>query len=108
MGDSLESLVLRQALGERKRGSQRLPGASGVLMIPVPVAGRLTSVKGVDAAESVPGVTSVEISIPIGESVKPTPDGDRYLGFIFARSSESSEVVDALRTAHDQLDITVA
>ena len=108
MGDSLESLVLRQALGERKRGSQRLPGASGVLMIPVPVAGRLTSVKGVDAAESVPGVTSVEISIPIGESVKPTPDGDRYLGFIFARSSEPSEVVDALRTAHDHLTIVVS
>lgn len=108
MGDSLESLVLRQALGERKRGSQRLPGASGVLMVPVPAAGTLTSVNGVDAAESVPGVTSVEISIPIGAQVEPTPDGDRYLGFIFARSQEPSEVVDALRAAHDRLTIVVS
>ena len=107
MGDSLESLVLRQALGERKRGSQRLPGASGVLMIPVPAAGTLASVHGVEAAESVPGVTSVEISIPVGAPVEPTPEGDRYLGFIFARSKEPAEVVDALRTAHAQLEITV-
>ncbi len=107
MGDSLESLVLRQALGERKRGSQRLPGASGVLMIPVPASGTLTSVSGVDAAGSVPGVTSVEISIPIGAHVQPTPEGDRYLGFIFARSDTPSKVVEALRTAHAQLDIVV-
>ena len=107
MGDSLESLVLRQALGERKRGSQRIPGASGVLMIPVPAAGTLKSVAGVVAAESVPRVTSVEISIPPGAPVEPTPDGDRYLGFIFARSDETSKVVDALRTAHAQLDITI-
>jgi biotin carboxylase len=107
MGDSLESLVLRQALGERKRGSRRLPGASGVLMIPVPAAGTLTAVDGVGAAESVPGVTSVEISIPTGAHVEPTPDGDRYLGFVFARSAEPKDVVAALREAHDRLTIVV-
>ncbi len=107
MGDSLESLVLRQALGERKRGSHRLPGASGVLMIPVPAAGTLTSVTGVDAAESVPGVSSVDISIPIGAPVEPTPNGDRYLGFVFAKATEPSDVVDALRKAHAHLEIVV-
>ena len=108
MGDSLESLVLRQALGERKRGSKRLPGATGVLMIPVPSAGTLTSVDGISEAQSVPGVTSIEISIPVGADVKPTPDGDRYLGFVFARSQTPSEVVEALRAAHDRLDIVVS
>jgi biotin carboxylase len=107
MGDSLESLVLRQALGERKRGSKRLPGASGVLMIPVPGAGTLTGVDGMAEAASVPGVTSIEISIPVGAHVKPTPDGDRYLGFVFARSQRPSDVVEALRTAHDRLTVTV-
>lgn len=107
MGDSLESLVLRQALGERKRGSKRLPGASGVLMIQVPAAGTLSSVTGVEAAESVPGVTSVEISIPIGTGVQPTPDGDRYLGFVFAKAGQPDEVVEALRAARDRLDIVV-
>jgi biotin carboxylase len=107
MGDSLESLVLRQALGARKRGSRRLPGASGVMMIPVPAAGTLTSVEGVESAKSVPDVTSIEISIPVGAQIEPTPDGDRYLGFIFARSTEPSEVVAALRKAHAHLDITV-
>jgi biotin carboxylase len=107
MGDSLESLVLRQALGERKRGSSRLPGASGVLMIPIPAAGTLTAVNGVEAAKTLPGVTSIEISIPIGSEVQPTPEGDRYLGFVFARSAEPSEVVEALRSAHRRLTIVV-
>ena len=107
MGDSLESLVLRQALGDRKRRS-RFPGATGVLMIPVPRAGTLTSVDGIAEAESVSGVTSIDISIPVGANVKPTPDGDRYLGFVFARSQNPSEVVEALRAAHDRLDIVVS
>ncbi len=108
MGDSLESLVLRQALGRRKLGSTRHPGASGVLMVPVPTKGTLTSVRGLEEAESIPGVTSIEISIPVGAEVQPTPEGDRYLGFVFARARTPSEVVEALRAAHDELDIVVS
>ncbi len=108
MGDSLESLVLRQALGRRKLGSTRHPGASGVLMVPVPTQGTLTSIRGLEEAESIPGVTSIEISIPVGAEVQPTPEGHRYLGFVFARARTPSEVVEALRAAHDQLDIVVS
>ncbi len=52
-------------------------------------------------------MTSVEISIPLGAHVEPTPDGDRYLGFVFARAAEPSSVIEALRTAHARLTITV-
>jgi biotin carboxylase len=107
MGDSLESLVMRQALGRRKIGSARLPGASGVLMIPVPAAGTLARIEGIEAARAVEGVTGVEVSVPIGAQLVPVPDGDRYLGFIFARGAEAPDVVESLRTAHESLTVTV-
>lgn len=36
-------------------------------------------------ALAVDGVVGLEITIPINEPVVPLPEGNRYLGFIFAR-----------------------
>jgi hypothetical protein len=40
--------------------------------------------------------------------VTPLPEGDRYLGFLFARASTPAEVEHALRAAHASLTITIA
>ncbi len=108
MGDTLESLVLRHALGVRKRGFRRIEQATGVMMIPIPERGTLERIDGLDAARSVPGVTGIEIAIPIGSEVVPVPDGDRYLGFIFARAATRDDVVEALHTAHDEVTLVIA
>jgi biotin carboxylase len=108
LGYSLESLVLRQALGSRKRGMTRTPEATGAYMIPIPRAGLLQEVRGVDEARAVDGVWSVEISAPIGSAVAPPPDGDRYLGFIFARAHRRSDAVAALRRAAAHITVVVA
>ena len=34
-----------------------------------------------------PGVTDLEITIAAGRAVAPVPEGNRYLGFVFARDS---------------------
>lgn len=107
MGDTLESLVLRQALGSRKEGLRRFGQASGVMMIPVPEPGILDRVEGLTAAESIPGVTGIEITISTGSEVSPAPEGDRYLGFIFARAATREAVIDALHAAHDELTVVV-
>lgn len=103
LGTALEVLVLRHALGMRKAGLHLRPGASGVMMIPIPGAGVLGGVTGIEDARSVAGVTDVVISLPVGSRVVPLPEGDRYLGFIFARGSRPEEVEEALRTAHAAL-----
>ena len=54
---------------------------------------------GQDRALAVDGVVGVEISIPPGRPVVPLPEGDRYLGFIFARAGTPDDVVEALRHA---------
>jgi biotin carboxylase len=105
-GVTLEELVLRHALGlaiDPRR--ERL--AAGVMMLPIPAAGRLVAVHGQDEARAVPHITALEISIPLGGQVRPLPEGDRYLGFLFARASDPAAVEDALRTAHARLEVVI-
>ena len=102
-GITLEELIITHALGlpvtQAKPGYQ----ASGVMMIPVPGAGILHSVHGVEMAGSTPGVTELVIEPLLGEQLVPLPEGDRYLGFIFARGETPEAVETALRRAHAAL-----
>ena len=77
------------------------------MMLPIPRAGRLVAVHGQDEARAVPDVTALEISIRHGGEVRPLPEGDRYLGFLFARARTPAEVEEALRTAHAHLDVVI-
>jgi hypothetical protein len=81
--------------------------AAGVMMIPIPRAGVLRAVEGVDGAEAVPLIESVTISIPVGEKVVPLPEGNEYLGFIFAKGETPAEVEDALRESHRQITFMI-
>ncbi len=77
------------------------------MMIPIPNAGTLEGVGGVDEARSVPGIAGIVITIPRGHRVVPLPEGDRYLGFLFARADTPEEVERALRIAHGRLEIAI-
>lgn len=107
MGTSLEELILSVALG-RGRPPARQPGASGVMMLPVPRPGVLEAVDGIEKARRVEGIGEIDITIPPGTRVSPLPHGDRYLGFVFASGSTPDEVVDRLRRAEAALDIRIA
>jgi hypothetical protein len=79
----------------------------GVFMLPVPRPGVLRAVEGRAAAAAVPGITGLTITIPAGQQVLPLPDGDRYLGFIFAEAGTRQEVEQALTAAYDRLRIVI-
>ena len=103
-GRSLEQLILANALGEHvPAGNQKPRRPCGVFMLPVPRAGVLRSVEGRADAEAVPGITGVTITIPVGRRVRPLPDGDQYLGFLFAEGGTPAEVEMALTTASQRL-----
>jgi biotin carboxylase len=106
-GVTLEELVLRHALG-LPVDPRRERVAAGVMMLPIPAPGRLVAVRGQDEARAVPGITALEVSIRPGGEVRPLPEGDRYLGFLFARASTPAAVEDALRTAHAHLEVEIA
>lgn len=100
---SLEELVLRQAVGWPLPSLEREAGAAGVLMIPVPRAGRLQEVQGIAEARAVQGIDDVVITAHRGQELVPWPEGSRYPGFIFARAGSPAEAEQALRTAHRRL-----
>jgi biotin carboxylase len=102
---SLENVILRSACGLRLGAIDLFDSASGVYMLPVPAPGVLRGVEGIDRAMSIPGITGVTISVPVGERLTPLPEGDRYLGFIFARAGTPDEVDAALRQAELQLRV---
>jgi len=106
-GISLEEVVLRHALGLGTTGLARERAAAGVMMLPIPRAGVLRAVTGIDAARQVRGIVDVALTIPRGAEVVPPPEGDRYLGFLFARRATASGVEAALRRAHRRLTIEI-
>jgi biotin carboxylase len=102
-GISLEELILRQAVGLEIGSPVREEKARGVMMIPIPVAGIFKGVAGVEAAQSVEGIDRVEVTAKINYPVRRLPEGDSYLGFIFAHGNDPAFVEAALREAHEKL-----
>ena len=107
LGTSLEELILRHALGRPLRETGRQPGAAGVTMLPVPRAGSLRGVHGQEAARAVPGVAGLEITARPGTTLRPLPEGDRYLGFLFAQGDAPEDVERTLRRAQELLEVEI-
>jgi biotin carboxylase len=105
-GVSLEEMVLAAALG-RRPVTPYLGCPSGVLMLHAERAGTLRAVDGRAEAAAVPGITGLTITIPVGQRVCPLPDGDRYLGFIFAEGDTPEDAAAALRAARNRLHISI-
>jgi biotin carboxylase len=106
-GLSLEELILLHALGRPLESLERERPAAGVMMIPIPRAGRLAGVRGMDEAAAVDGVDEVAITMHPGQEVIPLPEGWQYLGFIFARADTPDAVEQALRQAHARLHVVI-
>jgi biotin carboxylase len=102
-GMTLEEVILRHALGYPLASPPRPPRPAGVMMIPIPRAGRLEAVRGQDVAATVAGVEEVAITAHVGQTLVPLPEGWQYLGFIFARAENPEAVEAALRDAHARL-----
>jgi biotin carboxylase len=109
-GASLEELVLGNALGLSAPFPSSGPDTArpcGIFMLPVPRPGVLRAVEGREDAAAVPGITGLTITTPIGQRVLPLPDGDRYLGFVFAEADTPDEVEKALTAASGQLRMVI-
>jgi len=107
VGVSVAELVLRHAVGMPV--SIATPdGASGVMMLPVPAEGVVVDISGVDDARSVRGVQDVTITARVGDTVAPLPEGNTYMGFVFATAADADTVIRALRSATDRIRFRIA
>ncbi len=67
----------------------------------------LQAVHGRTDAAAVPGITGLSITIPVGQAVQPLPEGDRYLGFLFAEAATYQQVEEALCAARRRLRVVI-
>ena len=104
---SLEELILSHAVG-RTPPYERESRAGGVMMIPIPTEGILRAVEGLDEARAVQGIEDIEITLPLKHTLVPLPEGNSYLGFIFARGETADAVELALRRSHAELRFHIA
>ena len=104
---SLEALSLALAMG-RPVAVRPPEEARGVMMLPIRQAGVLRRVEGIMAAARVTHIETVDIAIREGNELTPLPEGNQYLGYIFARGPTPGAVTRALREAHARLNIVVA
>ena len=102
-GLTLEEVLVAHAMRRPLSDLRREARASGVMMLPIPSRGILHGVAGEDQARAVPGVQDVVITAPRGRELVPLPEGDSYLGFLFARGETPEAVEAALREGHRRL-----
>jgi biotin carboxylase len=107
MGTTLEALILRNAVGMDKPELRREPVASGVLMIPIPREGTFVEIRGLESIREIPHISAIDITAIPGNVIEPPPEGDRYLGFVFARAESPALVEGALRQAMATMEVVV-
>lgn len=107
LGESLEVLILRAALGWDQTVAPPARPATGVLMLPIPSTGTFLTLEGVDRARRVAGIDEIELTVSEGTRVAALPEGDRYLGFVFASMDTPAAVEKSLRTAAAELTVVV-
>jgi biotin carboxylase len=104
---NLEQLTVSLAIGKPIQPAP-IEQSRGVMMIPIRQAGLLRRVEGILAAQKVPHIEKIDITISEGHELIPLPEGNQYLGFIFAQADTSDAVTAALREAHAKLKFVTA
>jgi biotin carboxylase len=77
--------------------------ARAVMMIPVREKGLLRRVEGLLEASRVEHIDKIDIIIREGHELMPLPEGNQYLGYIFASAETSELATSAIREAYEQL-----
>ncbi|WP_198263560.1 ATP-grasp domain-containing protein [sulfur-oxidizing endosymbiont of Gigantopelta aegis] len=104
---TLEALSITLLVGQKVQVSKP-QGSRGVMMIPIPKEGILRKISGLDSARKVNFVEKVDIIIAKGHKLIPLPEGDQYLGYIFARADTPAEVTKAIRDAHAKIQFAIS
>ncbi len=82
--------------------------ARGVMMIPIRQKGLLKRVEGLLEANKIKHIDKIDIIIRQGHELLPLPEGNQYLGYIFASADRPEQVTAAIREAYSLLKFVTA
>ncbi len=74
--------------------------ARGVMMIPIKQKGLLKRVEGLLEANKMKHIDKIDIIINEGHEMIPLPEGNQYLGYIFASADSTQQVTKAIRACY--------
>ncbi len=104
---NIEELAILLAIGQPVEVN--MPArARGVMMIPVMKKGLLKRVEGLLQANKVKHIDKIDIIISQGHELVPLPEGNQYLGYIFASAETAEQVTAAIREAYANLKFVTA
>jgi biotin carboxylase len=107
LAEPLESIVIRSALGVTTDFAPPAKPATGVMMLPIPAEGVLSEISNVDEALKIDGIDDIELTVVPGRAVRRLPEGDRYLGFVFASGMTPADVERSLAQAAAMIDVAI-
>jgi len=108
LGEDIHPHVLRLALGEAEELPKQQPGAAGAMMLPIPKAGKLRAIRGLDRARQVKGIEDVILNTSPGEIIVPFPEQSCYVGFLTASGENVEQVEEALSEAASLIELDLA
>ena len=104
---NVEELAISLAID--RPGEVNMPEqARGVMMLPVKNKGLLKRVEGLLEANRVKHIDKIDIIISAGHELVPLPEGNQYLGYIFASAETPEQVTSAIREAYAKLKFVTA
>jgi len=77
-------------------------------MLPITRGGILRRIEGIMAARAVPWIEDILIDRRDGYELVPLPEGNSYLGFMFARAPTPAQAEESLRMANARLKVITA
>ena len=103
---NLEELAVRLAINEHVE-SNKPEQKLAVMMLPVTEKGMLRRVEGLLDARKVEHIDMIDIVISEGHEVIPLPEGNQYLGYIFASGNNRDSVLDSIHDAYSRLKFII-
>lgn len=103
----IEELAISLAIGQPVEFNMA-EQARGVMMIPVKEKGLLKRVEGLLDANKEKHIDKIDIIIREGHELVPLPEGNQYLGYIFASADSPEQVTAAIREAYAKLRFITA
>ncbi len=104
---NIEELAILLAIGQPVEVNMPAQ-ARGVMMIPIKEKGLLKRVEGLLKATKVKHIDKIDIIIREGHELVPLPEGNQYLGYIFASAETTEQITAAIREAYACLKFVTA
>jgi biotin carboxylase len=106
-GIDLISETIMLVAGDRPELRSSSDDHASIRFILSSAEGMLAGVKGLDAAQSIRGVTEVKLYVPVGSEIRHHGDFRDRVGHVIARGSTHGEVVRAVEAAHSAVSLIV-